>query len=337
MHAIFSCLDGDSNVLQQQYQQVINKEFYEGEIGSASPGPINLFLEKSIDYPISVVHLRTPNRITYRRSQRHIQQNDVDVYVVWLIRRGGLKFSRSSGMVLANENQILVYDSATPFFTELACDERGVHDSLQVVIPAHLFREHLAELSTCAMTFDLGSDGPAMMVGKLLELLTEHGHLASRELTASISTALLQALGECMTANRSEKMRKSIADRRFEEIEQYVSRNLTNRNLSANLIAEGCKISPRYLCYILKSAGYTFSGLVWDKRLEKAKEWLVSPRMQNYLVHEIASMAGYKSAAHFSRTFKTTCGCTPTEYRTQMMGEAANDEGDLTIIGTAVH
>lgn len=337
MHAIFSCLDGDANVLQKQYGDVIRREFYEGEVGNASSGPINLFLEKSIDHPITVVHLRTPNRITYRRSQRHIQQNDVDVYVAWLIRRGGLKLSRTSGSFTATEGQIIVYDSATPFFTELACDDRGIHDSLQVYIPAHLFREHIAELSACNVLFDISNDGPSLMAAKLLELLAEHGHMSSRELTADMSTAFLQALGESMATRRTEKLRKSIADRRFEEIEQFVTRNLTNRNLSANLIAEGCKISPRYLCYILKSAGYTFSGLVWDKRLEKAKEWLVSPKMQNYLVHEIASMAGYKSAAHFSRTFKTACGCTPTEYRARMMDRAAQEEGDAQAAVPALH
>lgn len=322
MQPIFNCAGGDAGVLETQYKKVISKEFFEGEIGNACDGPINLFLEKGLGHPVTVVHLCTPNRITYRRTHRHIQENDVDVYVVWLIRRGGFKITRSSsGTVSVGEDQFLIYDSSTPFFAELVCDDRGMHDSLQAVIPAHMFREHFAELSDCTLALDM-RQGPVQMAADLLGMMADQGHLASRPLGEAMVGALLQALGEAISSGRSDNGRKSIFDRRLEEIEQFVMRNLTSRDLSANAIAESCNISPRYLCYILKAAGYTFSGLVWDKRLEKAKEWLVSPRMQTYLVHEIAAMAGYKSAAHFSRAFKTACGCTPSEYRRRMMAQA---------------
>ena len=328
MQPIFNVAGGDENVLETQYKKVIQKEFFEGEIGSSSDGPINLFLEKGLAHPVSVVHLSTPNRITYRRTHRHIQENHVDVYVVWLIKRGGFKLTRSSsGTVTVGEGQFLIYDSATPFFAELVCDDRGMHDSLQAVIPAHMFREHFAELSNCTLALETRA-GPTQMAADLLGMMADQGHLASRPLGDAMVGALLQALGEAISDRRNDTGRKTIFDRRLEEIEQFVMRNLTSRDLSANSIAESCNISPRYLCYILKAAGYTFSGLVWDKRLEKAREWLVSPRMQTYLVHEIAGMAGYKSAAHFSRAFKTACGCTPSEYRRRMMaeGEAKAEE-----------
>jgi AraC-like DNA-binding protein len=324
LKAIFHCAGGDQKVLENHYKQVIYKEFYDGEIGSASDGPINLFLEKGLEYPISIVHLCTPNRITYRRSQHHIRVNQVNVYVVWLIRRGGLKLSRTNGSFSVNEDQIMVFDSSTPFFAELECDDRGVHDSLQAVIPAHLFREYLGGLSECHAVLDIKRD-KMTVAHQMIELLAKHGHGLSRDVATTLSNGLLQSIGETLTSNGAEKMRKSIADRRLEDIEQFVTRNLTNRDLSTNLIAEACKISPRYLCYILKSAGYTFSQLVWDKRLERAKAWLTSPNMESYLVHEIASMAGYTSAAHFSRIFKAACGCTPTEHRQKMLSEEIDD------------
>lgn len=324
MEAIFSCSGGELHVLKNQYKQIIFREFYDGEIGTAGNEPINLYLEKGLEYPISLVHLRTSNRITYRRSQQHIQRNQVDVYGVWRIRRGGVKLSRSSGSVSAFEDQIMIFDSATPFFAELICDERGVHDSLEAVVPAYMFREHLGDLSECNLVLDI-KGGQTLVADRILELLAEQGQGLSRDLAESLSISLMQALGESLSNNRVEKIRRSIADRRLEEIEQFITRNLTNRDLSTNLIAEACKISPRYLCYILKSAGYTFSQLVWDKRLERARTWLTSRKMQSYLVHEIASMAGYTSAAHFSRTFKLAYGCTPTEYRQRMVTETEEE------------
>ncbi len=328
MQAIFNCASGGPDVLYEQYKNLISKEFYTGDIGTTGEGPITLFLEKGLSFPVSVVHLSTPNRITYRRTHRHIQENQVDSYVVWAPRRGGIKLTRSSGSVFAGEGQMLIHDSSTPFFAEIVSDDRGMHESLQAVIPAHMFREQIAGASECATVINV-TQGPARMASQMLDILADSGHHASRDLGEKMVSALLEALGACVAAAKGEGDRKSIFDRRLEEIEQFVTRNLTSRDLSANAIAQACNISPRYLCYILKAAGYTFSQLVWDKRLEKAKEWLLSPKMQSYLVHEIASMAGYKSAAHFSRAFRSACGCTPSEYRQRMAGTPI-DENERT-------
>lgn len=112
MQAIFNCEGGGPDVLYEQSKNLISREFYTGDIATTGEGPITLFLEKGLSLPISVVHLSTPNRISYRRTHRHIQENQVDSYVVWAMRRGGIKLTRSSGSVLAGEGQLLIHDSS---------------------------------------------------------------------------------------------------------------------------------------------------------------------------------------------------------------------------------
>ena len=68
MQPIFNVAGGDEGVLETQYKKVIQKEFYEGEIGNASDGPVNLFLEKGLAHPISVVHLSIHSFPTRRSS-----------------------------------------------------------------------------------------------------------------------------------------------------------------------------------------------------------------------------------------------------------------------------
>jgi len=335
MQAIFNCAGGDADMLFTHYKDLVSREFYDGEIGTSNDGPVSLFLEKGLSHPISVMHLSTPNRVTYRRTHRHIQQNQVDCYVVWRIRRGGIRLSRSSGSVFAGEDQILIYDSGTPFFTELACDDREMHESLQAIVPAHMFRDQVAGMAECSAVIDIKSP-QARLAARMLDILSDEGHLLDRALGEKMVAVLLEAIGQSIGAFRDESLRRSLSNRRLEEIEQQIMRNLTSRDLSANAIAQACNISPRYLCYILKSAGYSFSQMVWDKRLEKAKEWLNSPRMQSYLVHEIASMAGYKSAAHFSRAFKSACGCTPSEYRRRVVASHARPHAHADIAVAAV-
>jgi AraC family transcriptional regulator, positive regulator of tynA and feaB len=54
---------------------------------------------------------------------------------------------------------------------------------------------------------------------------------------------------------------------------------------------------------------------LWGERLPKSREWLVSRSLLHYPIHRIANMAGFKSAAHFSRLFKSTYGTSPKDYR----------------------
>jgi AraC family transcriptional regulator, positive regulator of tynA and feaB len=67
---------------------------------------------------------------------------------------------------------------------------------------------------------------------------------------------------------------------------------------------------------VLRSRDTSFSELLWSQRLLKARDWLVAASFQRYPIHKIACMAGFKSAAHFSRMFKSTFGASPNEFRT---------------------
>jgi hypothetical protein len=81
--------------------------------------------------------------------------------------------------------------------------------------------------------------------------------------------------------------------------------------------------APRYLCFLLKANNTSFSELVWQNRLPRARDQLVSPQTRDYPIHEIAHMSGFKSAAHFSRMFKSAYGMAPREFR--MHHVEAND------------
>jgi len=66
--------------------------------------------------------------------------------------------------------------------------------------------------------------------------------------------------------------------------------------------------------------------VVWNKRLENAEKWLVAPNMKDHSIGEIAFMAGYKSAAHFSRMFKKKMNCSPREFRTRTLQAPAAEQ-----------
>ena len=81
------------------------------------------------------------------------------------------------------------------------------------------------------------------------------------------------------------------------------------------MVAKGCGISPRYLSFLLRLKGTSFSELVWDQRLDKAREWLAASDPRDISISEIAYGVGFKSPAHFSRMFKRVFGVNPREFR----------------------
>jgi len=83
--------------------------------------------------------------------------------------------------------------------------------------------------------------------------------------------------------------------------------------------AERLCLSPNYLSDLLrKETGRTAIQHIHDKVIDIAKTDLVSASVS---VSEVAYRLGFQYAQHFSRLFKRETGCTPVEYRRQMLQE----------------
>jgi len=103
----------------------------------------------------------------------------------------------------------------------------------------------------------------------------------------------------------------------LERCKEYIEKNLLEEDLSPSLIADELSISERYLFSIFSNAGLTVSGYIVSNRLDKAAQILRSRRFEKLTVAEVAFDTGFKSAAHFSRAFKSRFNETPTQYRKQ--------------------
>ncbi|TGR77322.1 AraC family transcriptional regulator, partial [Mesorhizobium sp. M2D.F.Ca.ET.223.01.1.1] len=75
----------------------------------------------------------------------------------------------------------------------------------------------------------------------------------------------------------------------------------------------GC--SRRYLHRAFEGEGMTLERFVWDRRLERSKEELLSPARASASISEIAFACGFNSSAHFSRAFKSKYDLAPRQLR----------------------
>jgi AraC-like DNA-binding protein len=116
---------------------------------------------------------------------------------------------------------------------------------------------------------------------------------------------------------------------------RYVEIHLADPKLNAEMVAQACGISRRYLSHLLRQNGTSFPNLIWDWRLKTAHEWLSSEVGNNISIAEVAFRIGFKSPAHFSRLFKRVYKMSPREYRaTKIIKKAHTEPKDFYVSGS---
>jgi len=334
MHTLYSYSGSDVAEFQRTYTNIVKHEFYDGDMEIDPSDKFVISVQKAMAHPISLLRLVTRFGISFRRSWHHIRTNKVGVRVLWFVRHGELRIVRSRGTCTVRAGECAILDSNAPFHARVSAEEGGTFDAVQAIVPAHLFLSHLPMAAEFNSSFEIGS-GDRQAIAKLLDLLFGEGDHLSRNVAEPLVAAFLETISDNISdLAEAPTRRQRVVDRRLADIETYIMKNLTDPDLSYDEVAANCGISPRYLCYVLKANNTSFSHLLWSQRLPKARDWLVSEALQSYPIHEIAFMAGFKSAAHFSRMFKSVYGCSPKEYRASG-GHAADETGSVPTMRAA--
>jgi AraC family transcriptional regulator, positive regulator of tynA and feaB len=312
MQTLFSNEGRTAPDARRLWAALSRREFYDGELGGDIAG---LTFEKALQNPISLTHLTSRSTMSYRRTMHHISSNKVGLRVIWFVKQGAVKITRSQGTSVIRAGEAGILDSNVPFYASVQCDGDPTHESFQAIVPPDLFVTHLKQADRLMESFSL-STPEGQLVQRLVELLVEEGEHLSNQTALPLVQSMLESVAEAIRASRSElPERMTLVDRRLREVENYILMNLTDPELSYEKVAAYCGISPRYLCYLLKKRNTSFSDLLWDNRLAKARDGLASPTNRKYPINQIAYMCGFKSAPHFSRMFKAAYSCSPREYR----------------------
>lgn len=84
-------------------------------------------------------------------------------------------------------------------------------------------------------------------------------------------------------------------------------------DISLDEIAEALKVNPSYFSRLFsQETKVTFSNYLIHKRIEYAKELIISTNDKLYVISE---KSGFNSAVHFNNTFKKVTGLTPNQFR----------------------
>lgn len=298
---------------QSNFRGDKDQEYYLGDYTIEAGSVIDVRAERKAVGPNSIIRLTSRSRLSFRRSWAHIREDATDVTVLWFVKRGRLSVSNQCGSKVAEAGDFVVTRSMTPFFIECQTDEDQVHEVLHMTVPTHVLRGYISD--EVATGFSVSTERREFAIAEniLANLLEDDGEMAPDTAEILVNSALSVISHAIRDRNVCGRLRQTVSDRRLQEVLRYIEVHLSNPNLSTAMVASGCGISPRYLSFLLKHHGTSFSTLVWEQRLKKAKNWLAAS--SDVSISEIAYSVGFKSPAHFSRMFKRVFNMNPREYR----------------------
>jgi DNA-binding response OmpR family regulator len=109
-----------------------------------------------------------------------------------------------------------------------------------------------------------------------------------------------------------------------EALNEAVDAHIDNSNFGVDWLADEMDLSARHLRRRIKeTTGLSASGFIRTRRLQHAAALL---RQGADTISDVASAVGYRDPSYFSRLFRETFGCSPTEYAEQDHEAADNPD-----------
>ena len=101
----------------------------------------------------------------------------------------------------------------------------------------------------------------------------------------------------------------------MENVKAYIDEHLGDPSLGLESVARAHYVSTRYVQKLFAADGVPVSEWIRNRRLEACRRDLVDPACARETIAEIAGRWALSNPAHFSRIFRETFGCTPSEFR----------------------
>lgn len=246
------------------------------------------------------------------RTPELIRQGGEDYYKVSLVLAGSSLLIQDSREVFLQPGDLAVYDTSRPY-SVISEEQTRV---LVAMFPKSTFelpesQIHQISAVNLAAPGQLGSLAAALLAKVSTSLDQLSGPFGVR-IANSCLDVLATAFAGSLGAQRPvvDPREKLLAD-----IHAYIERNLASPDLTPGSIAAAHYISTRHLHGLFHSQGVTVSAWIRQQRLARCQRELSDPFLVNRSVASIAASWGFPDPAHFSRTFKSTFGESPRDFR----------------------
>lgn len=254
---------------------------------------------------VGLSRLRT-EAVQYERQKHHIAATTEEQYLITIPLRAPVEFRQMGREVRCDPGGFLLERGDEPYRFSYA----SANDLCVLKIAKPLLAEKLRNPDRfCALVFD-GREGLGglftTMAQQIEQIPPDHaGAVLGRHLIELLALSLDQTSdGDAGSAVRASHLRRA---------KEIVLRNLANPDLSPGMVADGCKISKRYLHEVFADQNCTVAQFIREQRLIAARDLLQMPNPGP--MSDVAYRFGFSDQAQFSRLFKAKFGQTPSGYR----------------------
>ncbi len=248
------------------------------------------------------------------RDRCHIDASTGDDYLIALHVKGLARARQGAREIILRPGDLALLDSTRPYSMELL--NAGLFEHLAFRIPRTALDGRMNDVrSTVAVAVRAGTDAGGLASHHLSALASPTWRTPLAQSTTFVETgldllvaALRAAAGLCAadTTDHTEMLASA---------KRHTLARLGDPGLSPTSVAGALYISPRQLHRLFAQQGMTFGTWMREQRLQRCRRDLADERLQEMSIAQIAGRWGYRSGAHFTRSFSARFGVGPRDFR----------------------
>ncbi len=260
----------------------------------------------------------TADKSVVVRSKSEIAQADSQLVHLLIQQRGVSSLKQDGRMATIKPGQWVLCDTTRP-------SEFSIHHNRSETLVLQLDKERFKSRLGNLERFTAQPLTTAHGLGKVAASYINSTYAELNSLDEPSSIVVADSLIDLLCTNIQNSL--SGAQKISEsgnvmalQAKHFIEANLHEPQLTVAFVAAGLNVSKRYLHLLFEKEDTSVSRYIWDLRLQKCQQDLLSPSCRDRTITEIALSWGFKNSAHFSDLFKKKYGVSPRAYRKSCLG-----------------
>jgi len=245
----------------------------------------------------------------WERKPRHLRTGPDDDLWLGYFRGGYGQLEQGGRKACLSSNDLVLYDAAQTFRFSL-----GGENNHLIRIPRHLLAGKVPASETLTATI-LDDTRPGII--PLREMISQAAQTPVLMSNPAVASRFSQTMLDLLILSLELQDHNTAASERdlYAKMRSYISRNLTNPELSVENIAVAHHVSVRTVTRTFARHQKTPAAVIWQERLQASRDALEQGRVRS--VSEAALEYGFSDFTHFSHAFRKAFGVTPSSVMKQ--------------------
>ncbi|MGB1361452.1 MAG: AraC family transcriptional regulator [Alphaproteobacteria bacterium] len=312
MHSKYNASECSGEKINEEWGQVISEVYYPMDVEVFDKSNFQAELEAWSFYDVLVTKLYSKG-VKYIAKHGQITGKGARDYMMFTFPIDhAVKFVIDNRELISNPGTFFIEQS----YSEYEVSHEQVSDLLVIKVP----REYIDQKIVIPQHFSAKimdcSDGFSKVFYNFLVGLHQNYEKLKNSEKYVISGMIVDYIVLMLENNREliESAQGSISINHLLKIESFVKENISDPDLSPEMVSKHCEISTSYLYKIFAKQDQSFSSWLRNLRLDSCRIDLMNPNDKTP-VSDICARWGFVDQSYFSRIFKEKYDVSPLQYR----------------------